>query len=103
MYFSLKIEITSNGASYGFLSAIFGTLGKFYIDIGVQIFFEIFFFEMKKFSQKIYFSKILKILKNLKIFDFTKDFLIDSIRKSLVNSKILRFFKIFKIFEKHIF
>ena len=73
MYFSLKIEITSNGASYGFLSAIFGTLGKFYIDIGVQIFFEIFFRD-EKISQKYISGKILKIFGNFwKMSKFYKD------------------------------
>ena len=78
---------------------IFGILGKFCIDIGVQIFFEIFFRD-EIFSQK---NKVLgnfKKFENLENFDFTKDFLIESIRKSLVKSNILRFFE---IFEKHIF
>ena len=46
--------------SAGVLSVIFGILGKFCIDIGAQKNFE-FFFEMKKFSQKICFLKILDI------------------------------------------
>ena len=48
------------GCSVGFLSAIFGFLRKFRIDIGIQKNFEIFFRD-EIFSQKMCFLKILKI------------------------------------------
>ena len=58
--------------------------------------------------EKFDFEKIFpENFENFEIFSeissFSEDFLIESIRKSLIKSKFLRFCKIFEIFEKHIF
>ena len=50
-YFSCNAFFASLAWSAGFLSVIFGILGKFRIDIGIQKNFRIFFSRWKKFSK----------------------------------------------------
>ena len=108
------------GSSHGFLSTIFGILGKFWIDIGKNIFRKYIFFKTKKNLDKIekyfqiFFWQKMKILKNqnFKILKIFQNFEISKISISqkfyfLSEKKTKNIFILFQDFffglEKNIF
>ena len=78
------------GSSHGFLSTIFGILGKFWIDIGKNIFRKYIFFKTKFFLEKnenivsFFFWQKMKILRNRNFGNF-------EILEDIQNFEILKF------------